>query len=85
MFAAAATNKPGRETTNRVMTGTLVARSVLNVAELALQAAGGSGFYRTTGHERLFRDAQAARFHPLREGAQRDYAGRMALGLEVRA
>jgi acyl-CoA dehydrogenase len=58
---------------------------VLNVAELALQAAGGSGFYRTTGLERLFRDAQAARFHPLQEGAQRDYAGRMALGLEVRA
>jgi hypothetical protein len=41
MFAAAATNKPGRETTNRVMTGTLVARSVLNVAELALQGCRG--------------------------------------------
>ena len=76
----------GLETTNRVMIGrTLVARSVLKVVELALEATGGSGFYRSTGLERLFRDAQAARFHPLQEGAQRDYAGRMALGLEVRA
>jgi hypothetical protein len=42
MFAAATTNKPGREITNRVMTGTLVARSVLNVAELALQGLPGA-------------------------------------------
>ena len=86
MFAAADTNKPGLETTNRVMIGrALVARSVLKIVELGLDAAGGSGFYRSTGLERLFRDAQAARFHPLQEGTQRDYAGRMALGLEVRA
>ena len=86
MFAAAATNKPGVETTNRIMIGrTLVARSVLSVAEHALEAAGGSGFYRDRGLERLFRDAQAARFHPLQEGPQRDYAGRVALGLEVSA
>ena len=50
MFAAAATNKPGVETTNRVMIGrTLVARSVLKLVDLALEAAGGSGFYRSVG------------------------------------
>ena len=86
MLEAAGTNQPGFETTNRVMIGrALVARSVLKVGELALEAAGGGGFYRSRGLERLFRDLQAARFHPLQDGAQRDYAGRMALGLEVRA
>ena len=28
-------------------------------------------------------DIQAARFHPLQPYAQRDFAGRMALGLEL--
>lgn len=86
MIAAAATDDPGLATTNRVMTGrTLVARGVLNTVELAMEAAGGSAFYRCAGLERLFRDAQAARFHPLREGAQKAFAGRMALGLAVDA
>jgi acyl-CoA dehydrogenase len=86
MLAAAATDRPGFEVTNRVMIGrALVARSVLKVGELAMEAAGGRAFFRDLGLERLFRDLQAARFHPLAEGAQRDYAGRMALGLEVRA
>jgi acyl-CoA dehydrogenase len=86
MLAAAATDQPGFAVTNRVMIGrALVARSVLAIAELALEAAGGSSFYRSRGVERLFRDLQAARFHPLANGAQHDYAGRTALGLEVRA
>ena len=84
MIAAAATNDPGLATTNRIMIGrTLVARGVLSTVELAMEAAGGGAFYRSAGLERLFRDAQGARFHPLREGAQHDYAGRMALGLDV--
>lgn len=84
MIAAAATNDPGLATTNRVMIGrTLVARGVLKTVELAMEAAGGSAFYRSAGLERLFRDAQAARYHPLRQAAQRAYAGRMALGLDV--
>lgn len=86
MIAAAATNDPGLATTNRVMIGrTLVARGVLKTVELAMEAAGGSAFYRSAGLERLFRDAQAARYHPLRQAAQRAYAGRMALGLDVDA
>lgn len=86
MIAAAATNDPGQMTTNRIMTGrTSVARGVLKTVDLAMEAAGGSSFYRSAGLERLFRDAQAARFHPLRESAQQDYAGRMALGLDVDA
>ena len=84
MIAAAGTNDPGLATTNRIMIGrTLVARGVLKTVELALEAAGGSAFYRSAGLERLFRDAQAARFHPLRDGAQQKYAGRFALGMDV--
>jgi len=84
MFAAAAGNEPGLATTNRVMIGrTLVARAVLSTVDLAMGAAGGSSFYRSAGLERLFRDAQAVRYHPLQEGVQRGLAGALALGHEV--
>jgi acyl-CoA dehydrogenase len=45
---------------------------VLKTVELAMEAAGGGAFYRSTGSEWLFLDAQAARYHPLREGAQHE-------------
>lgn len=81
MIAAAATNDPGFHTTNRVFVGrTLVARAVLATVDLAMQAAGGAAFYRRLNLERLFRDAQGARYHPLQEGAQRELAARIALG-----
>ncbi|MSP38397.1 MAG: acyl-CoA dehydrogenase [Deltaproteobacteria bacterium] len=84
MIAVAAKNDPGLVITNRIMTGrTLVARGVLQTVELAMEVAGGGTFNRSAGLERLFRDAQATRFHPLREGGQKTYAGRMALGLDV--
>jgi alkylation response protein AidB-like acyl-CoA dehydrogenase len=81
MIAAAATHDPGFPTTNRVFVGrTLVARAVLATVDLAMQAAGGTAFYRRLSLERLFRDAQGARYHPLQEGAQRELAARIALG-----
>jgi alkylation response protein AidB-like acyl-CoA dehydrogenase len=84
MIAAAETEQPGPATTNRSMTNrALAARCVLSTVELALEAAGGAGFYRSTGLERLFRDAQAARYHPLRDAAQQLFAGRTALGLDI--
>jgi hypothetical protein len=33
--------------------------------------------------ERLFRDIQGARFHPLPSRQQRDFAGRRAIGLPI--
>jgi hypothetical protein len=33
--------------------------------------------------ERLFRDVQGARFHPMQQQMQRTFAGKMALGLPV--
>lgn len=84
MVRVAETATPGAATTNETMIGrALVARHAIAAVELALEAAGGAGFYREAGLERLFRDIQGARFHPMQQGPQADYAGRMALGLDV--
>jgi alkylation response protein AidB-like acyl-CoA dehydrogenase len=48
-----------------------------------MEAAGGAGFYRDAGIERLFRDVQGARFHPLQEKPQQQLTGRFALGLDI--
>ena len=84
MVRVAETATPGAATTNETMIGrALVARHAIAAVELALEAAGGAGFYREAGLERLFRDIQGARFHPMQQGPQADYAGRIALGLDV--
>jgi len=84
MLAAAEEGEPGPETSNRILMGrTLAARAAIRTVEKALEAAGGAGFYRKTGLERLFRDIQAARYHPLQEKAQARFAGRQALGLGI--
>jgi len=80
MISTAVVSQPSFETTNQIMTGrTLVAKAVLNVADLAMEIAGGSAFYRKLGLEKLFRDVQGARYHPLREDAQRKLSGQLAL------
>lgn len=77
-------NAPSAETVNEVMIGrSLVARHSIHAVELAMELAGGSGFYRSAGLERRFRDIQGARFHPLQPGPQAQYAGAMALGHSV--
>jgi len=84
MLDAAATTKPSEDATNRVMTGrAILASSAIRSVHKAMDVAGGAAFYRDLGLERLFRDVQAARFHPLQEKAQLRYAGRMALGLDI--
>jgi alkylation response protein AidB-like acyl-CoA dehydrogenase len=81
MISTAESNQPGFETTNQIMTGrALIAKAVLNVADLAMEAVGGSAFYRKTGLDKLFRDIQGVRYHPLREEAQRKLSGQLALG-----
>ena len=66
------------------MTGKqLVTRHAIAAVELAMELAGGAGFYRAAGLERCFRDIQAARYHPLQSGPQAEYAGAMAMGLPV--
>jgi indole-3-acetate monooxygenase len=84
MVAAVQANKPGAESVNEVMIGrNLVARHAIAAVELAMEAAGGAGFYRAAGLERRFRDVQGARYHPLQSGPQSAYAGSMALGLPI--
>ena len=71
------------EVTNAMLVRkTIVAEHVLGTVEKALEAAGGAGFYRRTGLERLLRDAHAAQFHPLSAKRQHRFTGRVALGLD---
>jgi alkylation response protein AidB-like acyl-CoA dehydrogenase len=84
MVAFSETAQPGPETTNTIfMHRTLIARSAIKTVELALEVAGGASYHRRNGLERLFRDVQGARFHPLPEHQQRRLAGRLALGLPI--
>ncbi|HVQ76159.1 MAG TPA: acyl-CoA dehydrogenase family protein [Candidatus Binatia bacterium] len=84
MVAATTMAAPGPETTNRVAIGRGVCgRAAVRAVELAMELGSGGAFYRSLGLERLFRDVQAARYHPLQRQPQHLYAGRLALGLGV--
>ena len=74
--------EPSSETANEILIRkTIAANAIIATAEKALEAAGGSGFYRKTGLERLLRDVHGVQFHPLQEKRQHDFTGRLALGL----
>lgn len=84
MLAIFARNTPSAETVNETMMArTLVATHAIRAVELAMEAAGGAGFYRDRGLERRFRDIQGARFHPMQRAQQADYAGALAMGQSV--
>ncbi len=77
-------NAPSAQTINDTMIGRrLVEEHAIKAVELAMELAGGVGFYRKTELERRFRDIQAARYHPLQKETQSEYAGAMALGQSV--
>lgn len=76
--------EPGAQTTSAAMQcRQLTGQCAITAVERALELAGGSAFYRKNTLERLFRDIQAARFHPLTEKPQLDLTGRVALGWPV--
>ena len=84
MIDVADTDRLGPQTTNEMLIGrTLAGRGAIRTVEKAMEVAGGAGFYRALGLERLFRDVQAARYHPLQEKPQTVFTGRFALGLDV--
>ena len=84
MIAVTERNAPSAETINDVMKGRrLVEENAIKAVELAMELAGGAGFYRKNELERRFRDIQAARYHPLQKEAQSEYAGAMALGQSI--
>lgn len=84
MIATAVSARPGPETTNRVtIARTLCGRAAIRTVNKAMEIMGGSSFYRSIGLERLFRDVQGARYHPIQEKLQLRYMGRLALGLDI--
>ena len=58
-----------------------VANASIRVVTKAMEIVGGEGFYRAFGLERLFRDVQAARYHPLPESEQVKFSGESIAGL----
>jgi acyl-CoA dehydrogenase len=84
MVDAANRGRVGADVTNEIMIGrALVGQAALRTVELAMETAGGAGFFRSAGLERLFRDVQGARYHAMRGPAQRRFAGRLALDVDV--
>jgi acyl-CoA dehydrogenase len=80
----AETATPGPATTNEIVIRRLLCgNAAIATVEKAMAVAGGASFYRSAGLERLFRDVQAARFHPLPERRQLEYTGRFTLGLPI--
>jgi alkylation response protein AidB-like acyl-CoA dehydrogenase len=70
-------NQIGQEALSRK---TNVANACVSVVTRAMEIAGGQGFYRGLGLERLFRDVQAAKYHPLPERDQERLLGVHILG-----
>ena len=61
---------------------TIAANAAIAATEKAMEVAGGGGFFRKLGLERLLRDVHGARYHPLGEKPQQQFCGRLALGLD---
>jgi acyl-CoA dehydrogenase len=75
--------EPGIHQANRALIRkTLVAEAVRRTTSKALEASGGSGYFRALGLERLMRDAEAAQFHPMPAKKQQRFTGRLAMGLD---
>jgi acyl-CoA dehydrogenase len=55
----------------------------MRTVEKAMEVAGGSALFRANGLERLWRDVQGARYHPLQEKRQLAFTGRATLGLDI--
>jgi len=75
--------EPSAERANAVLVRkTIATNAVIATCAKAVEAAGGAGYLRPAGIERLLRDAYAAQFHPLPERKQQVFTGRLALGLD---
>jgi alkylation response protein AidB-like acyl-CoA dehydrogenase len=60
-----------------------IALAGVEITDLAMEVAGGAGFFRGSPIERAYRDIRAAKFHPFTPEATLLRAGRAALGLDV--
>jgi alkylation response protein AidB-like acyl-CoA dehydrogenase len=82
MIDIAMTQKPGVETTAEIMCcRAILGRGARATVDKAMDLAGGGSFLRRNPIERLFRDVQGVRYHPLQEKPQNVLAGRFSFGL----
>ena len=84
MLAIAAAEKTGPGTSNEMLKRrTICGNSAVRAVERAMDVVGGASFFRSAGIERLFRDVQGAKYHPMPEKRQLEYTGRFVLGLPI--
>jgi alkylation response protein AidB-like acyl-CoA dehydrogenase len=84
MIDVAMTLQPGVETTVGIMCcRAILGRGARATVDKAMDLAGGGSFLRKNALERLFRDVQGVRYHPLQEKSQNVVAGRFAFGLPL--
>ena len=57
----------------------IVANAAINTVSKAMNILGGQAYYRRNGLEKLFRDVQGARYHPIYEGDQLQFSGEYLL------
>lgn len=82
MIDNAATRAPGPDTTAETLScRAILGRSTRATVDKAMDLAGGGSFFRSAPLERLFRDVQGVRYHPVQERPQSALAGRFAFGL----
>lgn len=62
---------------------TIATQAAIRTAEKALEAAGGTAYFRAPGLERMLRDVYAGQFHPLPPIKQERFTGRVSLGLDI--
>lgn len=73
----------GLDHTNAMLSRkTLLTTAISKTMNAALELAGGAGYYKTLPLERMWRDSQAAPYHPLPERRQLEFTGRCVLGLD---
>lgn len=64
---------------------TNTANASIAVVTKAMEIAGGQGFYRSFGLEKLFRDVQGAKYHPLQENEQVQFTGNFLLKHDIKS
>jgi acyl-CoA dehydrogenase len=76
--------EPSLAATNEMLIRkTIATQAVIRTTSKALEVAGGSGYLRAPGLERLIRDAWAGQFHPFMPRKQHLFTGRVAMGLNA--
>jgi acyl-CoA dehydrogenase len=62
---------------------TYVVDAAISVVDQAMEAVGGSAYFKRSSVEMAYRDVRAGKFHPLTNEKALTHSGRLALGLPV--